>query len=243
MFVAGGILTIMSGGMSLSSKSKWAPMTEVKSRKKPKNAERTAGVRTISFGQWDDPTIPGPFMYAQINGTVFPCNKAFPFLQSVGLKLSHESDTKFYDFTWSGVKGKHCCRTYSETHAKAISTKLIERCKDLEMEVDFTNGKWHPTEGLVVWNTTLNQLAIVGLDPFQKLLEDMFLLATVTRKTSLWWADHQACLLFHDTISNADIESHTDDILAMATTFGATINLIQSEEGDVTDNIATPREG
>ena len=145
---------------------KWASLTEYKDSKRRKvNAARTDGVRKITFGQWNDPSIPGSFMYVDINGTSFPCTRACPFLPQYDLQLCSYGTTKYYDLAWVQARQKHGCRTWTEPHADLITDSLKLRCHDLTFEVDKTNARWWNAQALIIWNNTIGQVAFVGLYP------------------------------------------------------------------------------
>ena len=218
---------------------KWATLTEYKDNKRRKpNDGRTSGVRIITFGQWNDPSIPGPFMYVDINGTVFPCTRGCPFLPEHDLQLTSFDTTKYYDLSWIELRKKHGCRTWTECHADLITDHLQLRCNDLRFEVDKTNARWRKAEGLIIWNNALGKLAFVGLQPLQGHIAKIFPgegISFVSHQ-QLYWADNQACIVL-EGCDNQRIEAAADNLTELASKFGVDVVLTMT---DVCNNHTPP---
>ena len=221
--------------------TKWATFTDYKDNKRRKmvpGAGRTTGVRKITFGQWHDPSIPGSFMYVDINGTTFPCTRGCPFLPTHDLQLSSHGGTKYYDLSWIENRKKHGTRTWTECHADMITGQLTLRCHDLTFEVDKTNARWRKVEGLIIWNNALGQIAFVGLQPLQGHIAKIFPGPGVSFEShiQLYWADNQACVVLEGT-DNETIEAAADQLTELCSRFGVDVSLTMT---DVCDNPSPP---
>ena len=207
-------------------KAPWLPMTEYK---KSKAGPRTEGIRRIWLGGWDDDQAPGPYIHCNINGTSNPINRKNPFLSTVDLDLTPTAMYKFYDFGYNHMKQCHVTRTASPKHAQQIAKMLATRCSDLNTMELLDNGKWNRTEGLVIWNSTIEELAFVGLDMFEDRIKKLFPQCQIVRHSvPLFWADHQPCLVLKGA-DNQMIEDSTDTIMEMTEKFGFTVNFSKND--------------
>ena len=116
----------------------------------------------------------------------------------------------------------HVSRTISQKHAQDIADAFVARCTDLTFDVDLTNGKWYDASGMLVWNTSIEAVAFVGMAPFADRIDDILPVNVRTKLTDkvadLTWADRQPATVYW--CSNATIEARIEQLCDMADKFG-----------------------